>query len=74
MPNLKTLEDLANFRMTESGLQARPPSFNNLQTMLAKLCHNRDTCFRFKFGAVASNIYLSPSGLSVVLFAQNSPI
>src|SRR5258708_1512231 len=34
---------------TESGLQARPLFFNDLQTVLAKLCHNCDSHFRLEF-------------------------
>ena len=36
-------------RRTESGLQARPLFFNDLQTVLAELCHNCDMAFRFLF-------------------------
>jgi hypothetical protein len=36
-------------RRTESGLQARPLFFNNLRTILGKLCHNCAKGFRFIF-------------------------
>jgi hypothetical protein len=36
-------------RFGESGLQARPLFFNNLQTVLAKLCHTCATRFRIIF-------------------------
>jgi hypothetical protein len=36
-------------RRTKSGLQARPLIFNNLQTVVVKLCHNCDTHIRYLF-------------------------
>jgi hypothetical protein len=49
---------------TESGLQARPLFFNDLQTVLAKLCHNCDTRFRLGFAyrvPTASPIQANPN-------------
>jgi hypothetical protein len=44
-------------RRTESGLQAHPLFFNNLQTVLAKLWHNCDTVFRFLFAQALIHIH-----------------
>jgi hypothetical protein len=44
----------------ESGLPARPLFFNNLRTVLAKLCRNCDTDFRYFFASPISNYHPNP--------------
>jgi len=44
-------------RPTESGLQAPRHLFNNLRTILAKLCHNCEMAFRFLFAKTSTHVY-----------------
>ncbi len=41
----------------QSGLQARPLFFDNLQAVFAKLCHNCDTDFRVVFAQALIHVY-----------------
>src|SRR6266404_2476813 len=47
---------------TESGLQARPLFFNNLQTVLAKSCHHCVIRFRYSFACLAFRKHDSADG------------
>jgi hypothetical protein len=58
---------------TESGLQARPLFFNNLQTVLPKLCHNCDTRIFALFSLFTKILAIDTSFASGCTRAQRSP-